>query len=319
MLSILVVNWNTRELLRKCLASTEVHAPGEDFEVIVVDNASTDGSADMVESEFPGARLIRSAKNTGYAKGNNLAFAEAQGDFLLTLNPDTEFVDDSLDRALHILRVSPEVGCIGARQVATDGSTQPSIRGFPTLLGIAGDLTGLGRRLPGGRLDSYRLSAFDYDQEQLAPQPMGTFLMFRREALEELARATSRDTDTRQAAISAQRRNAEAPQGHEAPPPLAPFDESFPIFFNEVDLLYRLKQKGWTTLYAPSVRILHHGGESTRQVRKSMIWESHRSLVRFLRKHQRSPLAAIGITLLVPIIYAAAFVRAKGTHAGFQA
>jgi N-acetylglucosaminyl-diphospho-decaprenol L-rhamnosyltransferase len=210
----------------------------------------------------------------------------------LTLNPDTEFVDQSLDAALHILRLNPRAGALGARQVAVDGSTQRSVRGFPSFIGILGDLMSRrsvsSRSATPSRLDSYRLNSFDYELEQPAPQPMGTFLLFRRAALAEVGDVSK------------------------------PFDEGFPIFFNEVDLLYRLLAKGWICLYAPSVRILHHGGESTKLVRKSMIWESHRSLVRFLRKHQRSAFAGLGISLLAPIVYAAAFVRAKGYHAGFQ-
>jgi len=255
--------------------------------VIVVDNASSDGSADMVRVEFPEVKLVASAKNTGYAAGNNLAFAQASGDWLLTLNPDTEFVDDSLDRAIGTLLANPSFGVLGIRQVGLDGHVQRSVRGFPTLAGIAGDVSGLGEKL-GGRWDSYRLSRFDYGQEQPAPQPMGTFLLFRRAAL---------------AAIG---------------DPKHPFDEGFPIFFNEVDLLYRLDRAGWPCLYTPRAQVLHHGGESTKQVRKSMIWESHRSLARYLRKHHGTGLAGVGLPFLTAALYAAAFVRARGYDAGFR-
>lgn len=287
MLSILVVNWNTRDLLRACLRSIEVHPPHEPYEVVVVDNASKDGSADMVRAEFPNVRLVASQRNTGYAGGNNLAFAEASGDFLLTLNPDTEFVDDSLDVALATLRSLPKVGWLGIRQMGVDGNVQQSVRGFPSVLGIFGDITGLGRRI-GGRMDEYRLSGFDYSKEGPAPQPMGTFLLFRREALASIG------------------------------DPRHPFDEEFPIFFNEVDLLYRLKKAGWEGHYTPEAQILHHGGESTKQVRKSMIWESHRSLVRYLRKHHGTGLGRVGLPFLSAIILFAAFVRARGYDAGFR-
>ncbi len=99
----------------------------------------------------------------------------------------------------------------------------------------------------------------------------------------------------------------------------APFDERFPIFFNDVDLVYRLKKQGWNCLYAPDVRIKHHGGESTKQVRKSMIWESHKSLVRYLWKHYGTGPGVLGLPLLTFFIYAAALVRAKGYDAGFRA
>jgi GT2 family glycosyltransferase len=115
---------------------------------------------------------------------------------------------------------------------------------------------------------------------------MGTFLLFRREAL---------------------------------PDPKHPFDEGFPIFFNEVDLLFRMKSAGWDCLYTPNAQIFHHGGESTKQVKKSMIWESHRSLVRYLRKHSGTVASRLGLPFVAAAIYAAAFVRAKGYHAGFRA
>jgi GT2 family glycosyltransferase len=248
-----------------------------------VDNASSDGSAEMVAHQFPSIRLIASELNTGYARGNNLAFELARGEWLLTLNPDTELIDDSLDRAVEILAKHSTAGALGVRQVGLDGKTQQSIRGFPSVRGILGDLLGI------RAWDSYRMRGFDYEREQEAPQPMGTFLLFRREALASIG------------------------------DPMHPFDESFPIFFNEVDLLFRLSRKGWKCLYTPQARILHHGGESTKLVRKSMIWESHKSLLRFFRKHYGTGIAKLGLPLLALVLYAAAFVRAKGYHAGFRA
>lgn len=280
MLSILIVNWNTRELLHECLQSIERFPPSSDYETIVVDNASTDGSAEMVRENFPNVRLVASEVNTGYAKGNNLAFEAATGDFLLTLNPDTEFRDDSLDLAVGMLRMNSRYGVLGARQIGLDGSTQSSVRGFPSLGGITKDILGVS--------NSYRLQSFDYDHEQPAPQPMGTFLMFRREALEAVG------------------------------DPQKPFDENFPIFFNEVDLLFRLQEAGWPCLYSPQVRVIHHGGEGTKQVRKAMIWESHKSLVRFMRKHLLRWWNAPLYWLVFGVIYIAAFVRARGYSAGFR-
>ena len=280
MLSILVVNWNTRELLRSLLLSIKRFPPSSEYEIIVVDNASADQSAEMVRGEFPEVGLIASQKNLGYAAGNNAAFEVAKGEFLLTLNPDTEFKDRSLDTALEVLKGRPAHGALGIRQLSVDGTVQRSVRGFPTLIEVGKDLLGLPNR--------YRLNDFDYAREQDAPQPMGTFLMFRRQALEDLGDAKR------------------------------PFDESFPIFFNEVDLLYRLKEKGWNTLYSPAPTVVHHGGESTKQVRKNMIWESHTSLIRFLKKHRmrwwNSPIYVAAFVL----IYMGAFIRARGYSVGFR-
>ena len=274
MLSVLIVNWNTRDLLRACLHSLRAHPATEGMETIVVDNASADGSERMVSAEFPDVDLVASPVNTGYARGNNLAFARAKGDRLLTLNPDTEVFAGTLDAALDALDRHPEAGAVAARLVGPDGETQRSVRGFPTASNLFGD--------------AYRLPNFDYEAEGPAPQPMGTFLLFRREALEAVG------------------------------DPRSPFDEGFPIFFNEVDLLKRLRDAGWSTVYTPAAKLLHHGGESTKQVRKAMIWESHRSLVRYLRKHGGTGFGSLALPLVSLAIYAGALVRAKGVHEGFR-
>jgi hypothetical protein len=265
------------------------YPPTTPFEVIVVDNASVDGSAEWVREYFPSIRLLTPGINTGYARGNNLAFAEAQGEYLLTLNPDTEVEADTLQTAMDVLDSQPAYGALGIRLIGPDGQGQSSVRGFPSVMGIVGDLTGLGRRHPGSKWDSYRMTGFDYEVEQPAPQPMGTFLLFRRSALAQVG-------DVR-----------------------TPFDERFPIFFNEVDLLYRMAAAGLPCLYTPKTRLLHHHGQGTRQVRRSMIWESHKSLVRFLRKHGSGGWNRLGLPLVAAIIYAAAFVRARGYSAGFRA
>lgn len=289
MVSVVIVNWNTRDFLLACLRSlTQFQCPVP-VEIIVVDNASSDGSAEAVRNQFPEIILVDSGGNLGYAKGNNLGFSRAKGEYLLTLNPDTEFDTRQLPLALEILDSSSSLAAIGIRQVYVDGTTQHSIRGFPSVRGIAGDLLGIGKSKPRTPWDSYRLTAFDYDKEQLAPQPMGTFLLLKRSSLESLG-------DIQNA-----------------------FDEQFPIFFNEVDLLYRLKCKGLDTLYTPRIQVLHHGGEGTRQVKKSMIWESHKSLVRFMRKHYRTPWNALFFPIFAGIVYLGALARAKGYHAGFKA
>lgn len=286
MLSVLLVNWNTRDLLRSCVASLLAHPPSGEMEILIVDNASTDGSAEMVQAEFPNVKLIQPGRNTGYAAGNNLAFAEAQGEWLLTLNPDTEVGEGVLEQAVQLLESRTAYGVLSCRFIGPDGETQASVRGFPTLKSLFGELTGLARLAPRS-FGNYRLSHFDYSVEQPAPQPMGTFLLFRREAL---------------AAVG---------------DPAEPFDERFPIFFNEVDLLLRLNLAGWPCLYTPKFSIRHHGGMSTRQVRKEMIWESHRSLVRFLEKHAtRRERKWLGVVKMLAL--GGAFVRAKGYREGFR-
>lgn len=293
MLSVLIVNWNTKNLLLACVESLQRFPPEESMEVIVVDNASADGSAEamqdlIISSSRATVQLLTPAKNTGYAKGNNLAFAAARGDWLLTLNPDTEVFEDTLQRAIDTLKRRPRDGALGARQISPDGSTQRSVRGFPSIIGILGALFNLDRVFPNSAFASYSLPRFDYDSEGPAPQPMGTFLLFRREALAQIG------------------------------DPQEPFDETFPIFFNEVDLLYRLQKGGWGCVYDPAVRVLHHGGESTKQVRPKMIWESHRSLIRYLKKHSLRWWNAPLMALVMAAVWLGALVRAKTYDVGFR-
>lgn len=287
MLSVLIVNWKTRDLLEKCLASLAKYPPKIPIEIIVVDNDSGDGSAEMVQTQFPGVILILSGGNIGYAMGNNLAFSVARGEWLLTLNPDTEFSDDSLQRALEILAKNPAWGALGIRLIGPDGETQKSVRGFPSIAGVFGEVLGLDRWWPSSVFGSYSRRDFPYDKSGEAPQPMGSFLLFRRVAL---------------AAVG---------------DPAFPFDPQFPIFYNEVDLLYRMREAGWPAGYTPDASVLHHHGSGTRQVRPSMIWESHLSLVRYFTKHLRGParwlLPLIGLASRL-----AACVRARGVHAGFR-
>jgi GT2 family glycosyltransferase len=275
-LSIIIVNWNTAPLLRECLHSIREHPFPGSFEVIVVDNDSRDESAVVASNEFPEFRTIAETENHGYARGNNIGIEASTGEFILTLNPDTRVTPDLLRDAVETLRnLGESYGCLSVRFQGNEGETQQSVRGFPTITGILGDIF----RLP--FWDTYRLRSFDYTKSQDAPQPMGTFLLFRRSSLPDSKR---------------------------------PFDEQFPIFFNEVDLLKRLKGKCW---YEANLTIHHLGGASTRQTRKPMIWESHRSLIRYLFKHT-SGLARIPLYPVSVIIWLGALVRARGYSAGFR-
>ncbi|MFN3689562.1 MAG: glycosyltransferase family 2 protein [Fimbriimonadales bacterium] len=268
-LSICIVNWNTRDLLRACLRSIYRYPPPEPFEVIVVDNASADGSAAMVTREFPQATLISNTANLGYAHGNNQALQRAQGEFVLLLNPDTEVFETTLGNALAFLRAHPEAGAIGAKQLFPDGRVQPSIRGFPTPANLLFEITGLARLFPRSRrLGGYRMRWFTYATLAEVDQPMATFLMTRRAVIEQVGL----------------------------------MDEAFPLFFNDVDWCYRIKQAGWKIYFVPEVQILHHGGASTRQVRLSAIRESHRALEAFYRKHYRAQLNPLLYALCIGAI-----------------
>lgn len=281
-LSIVIVNWNTASFLRDCLASLAKSEVTGGFETIVVDNNSGDDSVRMVQAEYPEVVLLAEKANHGYAIGNNLGIARAAGEFILTLNSDTVLPPDALESAIRKLESMPDYGCLSVQLIGADGKTQRSVRGFPSVSGILGDVTGLGKIWP--YFDSYRLTRFDYGVSQDAAQPMGTFLLFRGSVLKGIP---------------------------------GPFDERFPIFFNEVDLLKQMESRGFKCWYESSISITHFGGESTKQVKKSMIWESHRSLIRYFSKNLRG-LARISLPFLSSVIWIGALWRARGFHEGFR-
>jgi len=253
-LSVCIVNWNTRDYLRECLTALGQYPPaGAETEVIVVDNASGDGSAAMVASEFPSVSLIGNSDNKGYAEGNNQTLERASGDVLLLLNPDVVVHPDSLTRALQFMAAHPEAGALGCRLVGKDGETQQSVRGFPDPGPVLWDAVGLSRLFPRSRVfGAYRMTWFRYDETAEVDQPMGSFLLLTRVSLDKVGL----------------------------------MDPQFPIFFNEVDWCWRAKrEQGFRIYYTPDAVVTHYGGSSTRQVKAAMIRESHRSLLRFYDKH----------------------------------
>lgn len=254
-LSIVIVNWNTTPFLSVLLQSIRKFMQGIDYEVIVVDNASGDFDKASFESEFSGIRLIANSENNGYAKGNNQAIEAASGDFILLLNPDTEVTEGAIYSLLKFMQTHPEAAAVGTKLVRPDGNVDRSVRSFPYPWPIACEFIGLSKIFPKNRaFGAYRMTYFNYDTVAEVDQPMGSCLMLSRKAIDEVGL----------------------------------LDESFPIFFNEVDWLYRAKQCGFRIYFTPDAVVIHHGAGSTSQVnRRMMVRESHDSLLRFYKKHFR--------------------------------
>jgi GT2 family glycosyltransferase len=258
-LTIVIVNWNTRDFLVDALRSIYEEPAAHGFETIVIDNASGDGSAGIVEAEFPQVRLIANKENAGYARGNNQGIEASAGKFVLLLNPDVVMPGGGLEKVVEWMERHKDVAALGVKLVNPDGSLQRSVRGFPYHLSILFDAVGLGKLFPRSRIFSaYRAGWLDYYREAEVDQPMGTFLLIPRSAIEDVG----------------------------------VFDVQFPIFFNEVDWCYRAKRKGWKIVYSPVIDVVHYGGGSTKQVSAQMAWESRNSLLRFYRKHYPSLLFA---------------------------
>ena len=270
MLSILIVNWNTRDLLRACLFSLREACSHLQYEIVVVDNASHDASAETVRNEFPEVALIENTENRGYAAANNQAFVQTRGEWIWLLNPDTQVMGDAPQRMLDFLQSNASCGGVASALVdASTGETQRSCRTFPTPAALWTEALGLAKAFPRSRrFGFYRMGWWNYRDARRVEQPMASSWMLRREAIENSGGL---------------------------------FDEQFPIFFNDVDLAWRLHRAGWAVWFLPQARVLHFGGASTRQVRPAMIAESHRSLRRFYRKHWAGSMSALwyGATMLM--------------------
>ncbi|MEN8005785.1 MAG: glycosyltransferase family 2 protein [Candidatus Krumholzibacteriota bacterium] len=251
-LSIIIVNWNTRDMLRDCLASLPAATEGLATEILVVDNASGDESAAMVAQEFPGAMLIESGGNLGFSRGNNLALERAQGDGILLLNPDTICPPASLVRLFRFMNGHQNVGAVGPRLV--DGESRPTISGgyFPRTryhwLGVL-DPWRLWLR---GSL-SQRIVFIPERQEASRPVEyiMGACFLMPRHALEKVG----------------------------------PLDDRFFMYFEETDWCYRARQAGLEVWYCAETEITHLEGKAAEMVSRFSILQFQKSYRLFVAKH----------------------------------
>jgi GT2 family glycosyltransferase len=250
-LSIVIVSWNTRDLLRRCLESVRAEIallPTEATEIIVVDNASSDGTGAMVKDEFPEVLVLENARNAGFAAANNQGLRCAHGSLVLLLNPDTEFHPGALGTLLRFMEATPMAGAAGACLVNPDGSLQRSAYPMPTLGREIWRLFHLDRLR---RLTAYPLETMDPGRAHAVDVAQGASLMLSRRALEEVG----------------------------------PLDEDYFMYTEEVDLCYRLKSAGWGIYWLPGAKVLHWGGQSTRQLRAEMFLRLYESKILFFRKH----------------------------------
>jgi GT2 family glycosyltransferase len=284
-LSIIIVNWNTRELLRDCLGSVFASPEALHYEVLVVDNASTDGSHEMVENKFPNVKLIKNQKNRGFAAANNQALEIASGEYLLLLNSDTIIHGDVLERSLDYMIARGDVGAMGCRVLNMDGSLQPTCSRFPTLMNLLLLTSGLAR-LPWPRsLDRYQMRRWDRHDERAVDVISGCYMLVRRVAVNEVGL----------------------------------LDDSFFFFGEETDWCRRFQEAGWKLYFAPVGEITHHGGGSAKRLnyRRDLLLSS--SLVRLHRKHGGfwSALAAWQILFVFNIVRASYWtIRSVVTSGG---
>ncbi len=288
-LSIIIVNWNTRDWLIKCINSIYINLGGitqTNVEILVVDNSSTDGSVDAVRKNFPEVILLPKETNLGFARSNNIAAKQAQGEYLLFINPDTIVHPPAISILLDYLNINPSIGAVGPRLLNQDGSIQISVWPKPTLFRECWRLFHLDRLLP---ISQYPNSIL----QSIIPQPvdvmMGAFFAIRRSVFEALAG----------------------------------FDEQFFIYSEEIDLFVRMKKEGWLLYLNPDATVTHYEGQSTRQVSYDMFIELYRNKLKFIRKHYgdfqftiyKWVLFVVAITRLIPgYILSKPSIKNKGKY-----
>lgn len=260
-LSIVIINWNTIDLLRDCLTSVFLHTSGRTppawLETIVVDNASGDGSADMVAQQFPQVRLIINTENRGFAAANNQGFEIARGRYILLLNSDTIVLGSVLQASVSWLESRPEVAAMGCRVLNPDRSMQLTCAMWPSLTNLALLATGLWKLPYPKFLGRYQMTHWGRDDERIVDTISGCYLLVRRKVVDQVG----------------------------------PLDEDFFFFGEETDWCRRMRDAGWTLWFAPVGEIIHYGSASARKLNHRRDVLLTNALVRLHRKHE-GPIAA---------------------------
>lgn len=258
-LSIIIVSFNTSDLLRKCLSKVYKALSFAKIEkiseVIVVDNASSDGSIGMLEKNFPKVVVIENSQNLGFAKANNLGIKKSSGKYILLLNSDTEVKNDALLKLLETIKADDNIGVVGGKLLNHDGALQPSVGFFPNLnkvfywMFFLDDLPYLNTLLKPYHVENKSF----YNRQQLVDWVSGACFMLRREITEQTGF----------------------------------IDENIFMYGEEMEWCYRIKSRGFKVIFAPEVKILHHKGASG-GLGTAGILEEFKALLYFYKKHKPS-------------------------------
>ena len=263
----IIVSYNTRDLLRTAVRSLGASKVRPDT-VWVVDNASTDGSAEMIEREFPDVRVIVAEQNLGFAQGNNLAFEHSTAELILLLNSDAEVEPGTIGNLVAALSLDAGLGAVGPVLVSPDGSVQfEGGRRDPSILGEFSNITHLNRVYPDGRFGHYLMNEWDHLSTGEVEVLSGACMLLRRAALSGRL-----------------------------------FRDDFFMYGEDVELCQRLRDAGWRLLYDASSRVLHHGGASSKQARLRMRWAGVVSMAQLLSL-RRGALYALGYLAMVPFAW----------------
>lgn len=250
-LSIIIVSWNVSRLLYDCLQSVVENKGELAVEVIVVDSASSDDTPQMVAREFPWVKLIACDENVGFPKGNNVGMAEANGRFVLLLNPDTQIIGDALQKMVTYLESHSEIGLVGPKLLNGDGSIQSSRRRFPTVGTAFFESTWLQSLAPKSIMQRYYVQDMDDDETAQVDWVVGACMLTRQEIV----------------------------QG------VGGMDEAYFMYSEELDWCRRIKQAGWDIVYLPTAQVIHHYGQSSEQAVTHRHINFNRAKLRYFRKY----------------------------------
>jgi GT2 family glycosyltransferase len=271
-LSIVIVNWNVKDLLAQCLTSIYSSSNYRDIEVIVIDNASTDGSGEMIKSEFPQVKLIVNKRNCGFAASCNQGIRVAHKPFILFLNPDTVILSLAMERTLDFLKTTPKAGIVGCKILNPDGSLQYSCRSFPSFWNYFFESFFLYKLFPKNHfIGNFYMTNFSYDKIREVDVVLGAFMMCSKKTLDEV--------------------------GY--------FDERFFMYSEETDLCYRIREHDFRVYFFPDAEIIHYSRASASQYPTEMFKQDHRSRFLFMRKHYSS----LDILLSLWVIFCGVFLR----------
>ena len=250
--SVIIVSWNAKDYLMQCLASVSPEACRFSMEVIVVDNASSDGSADMVAKLYPETILIRNSQNLGFSRANNLAIRESKGRYLCLINSDVKVLPGCIDALLDYCTQHPEVGMVGPTIIGRDGNLQRSCRGFPTVWNMTGRALALDRLFPARKcFAGYSLSFWKQDSLRPVDILTGCFWLVRKQALDDVGL----------------------------------LDESFFMYGEDMDWCKRFWQHGWPIVFVPHASAIHYGGASSANSPMRFYIERQKADLQYWRKH----------------------------------
>lgn len=252
-LSIVIVNYNTKDLLKQTIESVINNTKGIEYEIWVVDNSSKDGSVEMVQEEFKSVKLIASKENLGFPKGNNVAIKKATGRYILLLNSDTKVIGDNLQNCVAYMDKHKDIGALGCKVELSDGTLDHACkRGFPTPEASLYYFLKLNKIMKNRKkYGAYTAEYLGEDEVGEVDALMGAFMMIPRTVVDKVGM----------------------------------LDEEFFMYGEDIDWCYRIKEAGYKIMYYPKEKIIHFKGSSSKKKKAKTTYEFHRAMILFYRKH----------------------------------